>query len=156
MLRAEARVGQPSQRAAERAIDSSVADGVMLRPDHVTAQAIEQMAVAAADVVGDNHWLAGAVHSSHLTLRSGLEPYRSAVPAGDPLVANYAAALCTAVRDAGPHAPGAERGRMRYDSEHAAMIYLQARVISQSAESCVGSRAPRAGLEPAAYCLGGR
>jgi hypothetical protein len=76
--------------------------GVVLRPDPAAAQAIEQVALAAAGVVGHNHWLAGAVRSSHLTLRAGLEPYRSAVPAGDPHVARYAAAMRATVCGAGP------------------------------------------------------
>jgi hypothetical protein len=67
--------------------------GMVLRPDPVAAQAIERVAVEAAAVVGGNHWLAGAARSSHLTLRKGLEPYRSAVPVGDPHVARYAAAM---------------------------------------------------------------
>ena len=71
--------------------------GVVLRPDPVAAHAIEQVAVEAAAVVGGKHWLAGAVRSSHLTLRRGLEPYRSSVPLGDPRVARYAAAMRTAV-----------------------------------------------------------
>jgi hypothetical protein len=76
--------------------------GAALRPDAAAAQAIERVAVAAACVVGDNHWLAGAVHSSHLTLRGGLEPHRPSVPAGDPLVARYAAAMHAAVSSTGP------------------------------------------------------
>lgn len=76
--------------------------GVTLRPDPAAAQAIEQLAIAAAGVVGDNHWLAGAVRSSHLTLRRGLEPYRSSVPAEDPHVARYAAAMRAAISGIGP------------------------------------------------------
>lgn len=76
--------------------------GVALRPDPAAAQAIERVALAAAGVVGHNHWLAGAVRSSHLTLRAGLEPYRSAVPAADPHVARYAAAMRAAVSGGGP------------------------------------------------------
>jgi hypothetical protein len=71
--------------------------GVVLRPDPVAAHAIEQVAVEAAAVAGGKHWLAGAVRSSHLTLRRGMEPYRSSVPSGDPGVARYAAAMRTAV-----------------------------------------------------------
>jgi hypothetical protein len=71
--------------------------GVVMRPDPVAAHAIEQVAVEAAGVVGGKHWLVGAARSSHLTLRRGLEPYRSLVPLGDPRVARYAAAMRTAV-----------------------------------------------------------
>jgi hypothetical protein len=71
--------------------------GVVLRPDPVAAHAIEQAAIEAAAVAGGEHWLAGAARSSHLTLRRGLEPYRSLVPLGDPRVARYAAAMRTAV-----------------------------------------------------------
>jgi hypothetical protein len=67
--------------------------GVVLRPDPVAAHALEQVAVDAAAVAGGKHWLAGAARSSHLTLRRGLEPYRSLVPLGDPRVARYAAAM---------------------------------------------------------------
>lgn len=70
--------------------------GVVLRPDPVAANAIEQVAVETAAVVGSKHWLAGAVRSSHLTVRAGLEPYRSRVPPDDPHVARYAAAMRSA------------------------------------------------------------
>lgn len=53
-------------------------------------------------MVGPSHWLAGSVRSSHLTLGAVLEPYRSAVPAGDPLVARHTAALLAAVDGIGP------------------------------------------------------
>ena len=74
----------------------------VLRPDPLAARAIEQIAMTAASVVGANHWMAGAAASSHLTLRGGLERYRTSVPAGDPLVARYAAALQTAAGGTGP------------------------------------------------------
>jgi hypothetical protein len=70
----------------------------VLRPDPLAAQAIEQVARAAAAVVGGSPWLAGSAASSHLTLRGGLQRHRTDVPAGDPLVARYAAALRTAAR----------------------------------------------------------
>lgn len=76
--------------------------GAVLRPDPGAAHAIEQKAMAVAGVAGDSHWLAGAAHRSHLTLRRGLEPYRSSVPAADPLVARYSAALRTAANSSGP------------------------------------------------------
>jgi hypothetical protein len=76
--------------------------GAALRPDRRAAQAVEQVAVAAAAVVGEHHWLAGGVSSSHLTLRAGLERYRASVPAGDARVARYAAALRTAAASVGP------------------------------------------------------
>lgn len=78
------------------------AAGAVLRPDPRAAQAIEQVAGAAAAVVGANHWLAGAARSSHLSLRRHLEPRRRPIPAGDPLVARYAAALRAAAKSAGP------------------------------------------------------
>jgi hypothetical protein len=74
--------------------------GVVLRPDPAAAQVIEQVAAEAAAFVGGRHWLAGAVRSSHLTVRAGLEPYRSAVPAGDPHVARYTAAMRAAASGA--------------------------------------------------------
>ncbi len=43
--------------------------GVAMRPDRLAAQAIEHAAAAAAAVIGDNHWLAGAASRSHRTLR---------------------------------------------------------------------------------------
>jgi hypothetical protein len=57
----------------------------------------------AAAVVGANHWLAGAARSSHLSLRRHLEPRRRPIPAGDRLVARYAAALrAAAAKSTGP------------------------------------------------------
>jgi hypothetical protein len=76
--------------------------GAVLRPDPRAAQAIEQVAKAAAAVVGANHWLAGAARSSHLSLRRRLEPRRRPIPAGDRLVARYAAALRAAAKSTGP------------------------------------------------------
>lgn len=76
--------------------------GAVLRPDPAAADAVEKVAKAAAAFVGDSHWLAGATASSHLTLRGRMEPYRSAVPAGDPLVDRYVAALRTAATRCGP------------------------------------------------------
>ena len=57
--------------------------GAVLRPDAQAARTIEQVARAAAAVVGANHWLAGATRSSHLTLRRHLEPSRRRVSPGD-------------------------------------------------------------------------
>jgi hypothetical protein len=76
--------------------------GAALRPDPAAAQVIEQIAVATATKVGDHRWIAGGVPSSHLTLRAGLERYRTNVPADDPLVTRYAAALRSAVSKARP------------------------------------------------------
>lgn len=76
--------------------------GAVLRPDPPAAQAIEQVARAAAAVVGANHWLAGAARSSHLSLRRHLEQRRRPISAGDRLVARYAAALCAAAKSTGP------------------------------------------------------
>jgi len=76
--------------------------GAVLRPDARAVQVIEQVAKAAAGIVGQDHWLAGAVSSSHLSLRRHLEPYRRPVLPADPLVARYAAALRMAVQGIGP------------------------------------------------------
>lgn len=76
--------------------------GAVLRPDLPAAQAIEQVARAAAAVVGANHWLAGAARSSHLSLRRRLEQRRRPISAGDRLVARYAAALRAAAKSTGP------------------------------------------------------
>ncbi|HTX85280.1 MAG TPA: hypothetical protein VME44_24105 [Streptosporangiaceae bacterium] len=76
--------------------------GAVLRPDSQAAQMIEQVAVAAAAVVGPNHWLAGAARSSHLSLRRHLEPRRRQVSPADPLVDRYAAALRSAAKATGP------------------------------------------------------
>lgn len=90
-------------------LQSAPADGghrwgisAVLRPDPEAASVVERVALTAAAVVGEHHWLAGAVPRSHLTLRSDLEHYRATVPAGDPLVARYAAALRVAARGIGP------------------------------------------------------
>jgi hypothetical protein len=74
----------------------------VLRPDQCAAQVLEQIAMQAAAVVGDAHWIAGASSRSHLSLRAGLERYRTSVMPGDPLVARYAAALQSAARGIGP------------------------------------------------------
>lgn len=76
--------------------------GAVLRPDSQAARTIEQVARAAAAVVGANHWLAGAARSSHLTLRRHLEPCRRQVSPADPLVVRYAAALRSAAKATGP------------------------------------------------------
>jgi len=76
--------------------------GAVLRPDPPAARAIEEVARAAAAVVGANHWLAGAARSSHLSLRRQLEPRRRPIPAGDGLVGRYAAALRAAAQSTGP------------------------------------------------------
>jgi len=76
--------------------------GAVLRPDSQAALPIEQVARAAAAVVGANHWLAGAARSSHLTLRRRLEPCRRQVLPADPLVVRYAAALRSAAEATGP------------------------------------------------------
>lgn len=76
--------------------------GAVLRPDSQAARTIEQVAKAAAAVVGANHWLAGAARSSHLTLRRHLEPCRRQVSPADPLVVRYAAALRSAAKATGP------------------------------------------------------
>jgi hypothetical protein len=78
------------------------AAGAVLRPDPRAAQAIEQVARAAAAVVGADHWLAGAARSSHLSLRRRLEPRRRPIRSGDRLVARYAAALRAAAESTGP------------------------------------------------------
>jgi hypothetical protein len=78
------------------------AAGAALRPDPRAAQAIDQAARAAAAVVGANHWLAGGARSSHLSLRRHLEQRRRPIPAGDRLVARYAAALRAAATSTGP------------------------------------------------------
>jgi hypothetical protein len=76
--------------------------GAALRPDPQAARVIEQVAKAAAAVVGANYWLAGAARSSHLSMRRHLERCRRPVPPGDPLVTRYAAALSSAARATGP------------------------------------------------------
>jgi hypothetical protein len=81
--------------------DSRWAVGAVLRPDSRAARGLEQVARAAAAVVGANHWLAGAARSSHLTLRRQLEPCRRPVTPADPLVRRYAAALRSAAEATG-------------------------------------------------------
>jgi len=76
--------------------------GAILRPDPPAGQAIEQVARAAAAVVGANHWLAGAARSSHLSLRRHLEPRRRPILADDHLVDCYATALRAAAKSTGP------------------------------------------------------
>ena len=76
--------------------------GAVLRPDPQAVHAIERVARAAAAGVGADHWLAGAARSSHLSVRRHLEQRRRLIPAGDQLVARYAAALRAAARSTGP------------------------------------------------------
>lgn len=76
--------------------------GAVLRLDARAAQVIEQVARAAAGIVGGDHWLAGGASSSHLSLRRHLEPCRRPVLPADPMVARYAAALRRAAADTGP------------------------------------------------------
>jgi hypothetical protein len=76
--------------------------GAVLRPDLQGARKIEEVARAAADVVGKGHWLAGATRSSHLTLRRHLEHRRRQVSPADPLMTRYAAALRSVAQVSGP------------------------------------------------------
>ena len=101
--------GQHAVRTGTHQTEGAPADdgprwaiGAMLRPDPQAARTIEQVAKAAAAVVGANHWLAGAARSSHLTLRRHLEPRRRHVSPADPLVVRYAAALRSAAKATGP------------------------------------------------------
>jgi hypothetical protein len=101
--------GRQALRTGTYRMESTPADGgprwavgAVLRPDSRAAQAIEQLAEAAAGVVGANHWLAGAARSSHLSLRRHLEPCRRPVSPADPLVIRYAAALRSAAKATGP------------------------------------------------------
>jgi hypothetical protein len=73
----------------------------LMRPDPAAAGVLDQITHLAAVAAGGSHWRTGAAVSSHLTLRS-LEPFRSNVPANDPLVQRYAAALRLAAAGTGP------------------------------------------------------
>ncbi len=79
--------------------------GAILRPDPSAAQAIEQVARAAAAVTGANHWLAGASRSSHLSLRRHLEQRRRPIPA-DAAADDLAAAFDAALHAQGWHEAG--------------------------------------------------
>lgn len=68
---------------------------ILLRPDAATAATLEQVAVAARSLAGSGHWLTGSATTSHVTVLP-LEPYRHAVPDGDPHVARYGDGLRTA------------------------------------------------------------
>jgi len=101
--------GREALLAGTHRVESPPADGqarwgigAALRPDPAAAAVIEDCARQAAAVIGGSPWLAGATQSSHLTLRAGLEPYRSCVPDGDRQTARYAAALRHATRGAAP------------------------------------------------------
>ena len=74
----------------------------VLRPDPAAAAAIEVVAREAAAVAGPGHWLTGAAHSSHLTMRAREWPRAERVVDGDPCVERYAAALRTAMTGIGP------------------------------------------------------
>jgi hypothetical protein len=90
-------------------VQSAPADGdprwgisAILRPDPDAAETIERVALAAAAMVGPDHWLPGTAARSHLTVRAGLEPHRAVIPGGDPLVASYTAALAKAASSLRP------------------------------------------------------
>lgn len=74
----------------------------LLRPDATAAATVEALARDAATVAGDGHWLTGATHSSHLTIRALEWPRPDPVPADDPPVRRYTAALHHALTDIGP------------------------------------------------------
>lgn len=101
--------GREALLAGTHRVESPPADGrarwgigAALRPDPAAAAVIEDCARQAAAVIGGTPWLAGARRSSHLTLRAGLEPYRSCVPDSDQQVVRYAAALRQATRGVAP------------------------------------------------------
>jgi hypothetical protein len=73
----------------------------LLRPDAEAAASLEVLSREAAAVAGDGHWLTGAAHSSHLTVR-GLEFPRDGIADDDPRVARYVAALRSATAGIGP------------------------------------------------------
>ncbi|BEL06503.1 hypothetical protein Q0Z83_046940 [Actinoplanes sichuanensis] len=73
----------------------------LLRPDPSSATDLDRLSREAAGVAGGEHWVTGAVTSSHLTLRS-LEAWRDTIAEDDPLVQRYAAALAVAVTGIGP------------------------------------------------------
>ena len=95
--------------SGEHGIEVAPADGgrrwgvsALLRPDAEAAVALEALARDAAAVAGDGHWLTGAAHSSHLTVRALEWPRPEEVPADDPSAARYASALRTAMAGGGP------------------------------------------------------
>src|SRR4051794_15783330 len=57
---------------------------VLLRPEAEAALALAALAGEAAAMAGDGHWLTGAAHSSHLTVRALEWPRPGEVPVGDP------------------------------------------------------------------------
>lgn len=73
----------------------------LLRPDPGAAASVAALACEAAAVAGDGHWLTGAAHSSHLTVRA-LEHPRDDIRDDDPGIARYGDALRTAVTGVGP------------------------------------------------------
>ncbi|MBW8807025.1 MAG: hypothetical protein JF587_24705 [Catenulisporales bacterium] len=100
--------GAEAVLSGEHGIEVPPADGgrrwgvsVLLRPEAEAALALEALARDAGAVAGDGHWLTGAAHSSHLTVRALEWPRPGEVPANDPSVARYAAALRTAMADIG-------------------------------------------------------
>lgn len=78
--------------------DSTPVDGgrwgmsVVFLPDEPLAGALEAITGEAMTVAGPGHWATGRRDAVHFTVRA-VEAYRSHIPAGDPLVARYTAAL---------------------------------------------------------------
>lgn len=73
----------------------------ILRPDDAAAEALARLTGALSAVAGEAHWPTGRLGSSHLTVRD-LERYRDPVPADDPLLGRYNAAVARAAKRSGP------------------------------------------------------
>lgn len=74
---------------------------VLLRPGPASTERLARTAYEAARVAGGDHWMTGAEHSVHLTMRM-LEPWRETIAADDVLLNRYADALAVASARVGP------------------------------------------------------
>ena len=74
---------------------------VVCRPGEVVAGRLEALMREALVHAGPSHFLTGRPDCSHVTVRA-LEPYREAAGPGDPVAAEWGAAMAEAARDTAP------------------------------------------------------
>ena len=97
-------LGRAALLAGSHQCETPPADGaaryglsVVLRPDPAAAARLAEVGAEAAGFAGGGHWPSGDADLVHFTVRS-LERHRESVPAGDPAVRRYGAALDRAAR----------------------------------------------------------
>lgn len=100
--------GRAALLAGEEIVDRPPSGGsprwglsVILRPDDAAAERLAGLTGELSALAGEAHWATGRRGSGHLTVR-GLEPRRDQVPADDPVLGRYSAAIARAVEGVGP------------------------------------------------------